>query len=498
MLQPIGFWSYSRDDDKRSRGRLSQLRALFSDELQSRVGRTPRVELFQDVQAIAYGDEWENKLQLALQDASFIIPILTPAFLQSEWCCREVTRFLEMAALSGRRPLVFPIHYVPTDHVCPDRLDECHDGTVLHFLRSRHFCDLRLLRHEPADSAEVTRSIEKLADAIFIALRSEQNAIDAKSTSEVPNTPMEAISASPLHQASIGSLPPSVRSPIVDKQSDQIARSTKLVVIPPSEPIQLPRDVTNHEESNYPRMVLVSAGSFLMGIPDGECQHESASANARPQHRVTIKHEFYLGEFPVTHGEYSRYVAESGYTSDRGAWRQSSFPQDDRHPVINVSHADAEAYAAWLSRKTGHVYRLPTEAEWEYAARAGTVTANYWGDDIADMRRHSGVRRSGTTPVGLFLPNGFGLYDMLGGVWEWMADVWHDSYKGAPTDGSAWTTHGNQSRRVLRGGSWLFGNDSARVDRRSDTDSSYRSDDVGFRVAKTYFRIDDLRYGFQA
>ncbi len=139
----------------------------------------------------------------------------------------------------------------------------------------------------------------------------------------------------------------------------------------------------------------------------------------------------------------------------------------DRRPVVNVSWQGAMAYCVWLSVQTGRVYRLPSEAEWEYAARAGTTSAFWWGDQIdsslANYNGHStyadgskGEYRQRTLPVGSFQPNPFGLYQVHGNVWEWCLDSWHDGYSGAPTDGSAWET-GGQASRVRRGGSWYYG-----------------------------------------
>ena len=159
--------------------------------------------------------------------------------------------------------------------------------------------------------------------------------------------------------------------------------------------------------------------------------------------------------------------------------------------MINVSWADAVAYCEWLSTETGKLYRLPSEAESEYACRAGTTTARWWGDGISYNRanfRESGSEWSGerTSPVDTLDPNPFGLHDMLGNVWEWVEDCWHEDYTGAPTDGSAWleANDGHCGRRVLRGGSWfikpLFVRSAVRY--WSKTDS--RKNDMGFRLAQ--------------
>src|SRR5262249_41141090 len=164
------------------------------------------------------------------------------------------------------------------------------------------------------------------------------------------------------------------------------------------------------------------------------------------------------GRFPVTRGEYEVFAKDQGITSGPGDWRDSGFPQTDRDPVILVSLAQAEAYIAWLSRKTGHTYRLPSEAEWEYAARAGTRSPWFWGDRLESGAPYAWSidqwSRRGTSPVGEHRePNVFGLYDMVGNVQQWTADCFNDSYNGAPTDGSAWRT-GDCKSQIKRGGSW--------------------------------------------
>ncbi len=167
----------------------------------------------------------------------------------------------------------------------------------------------------------------------------------------------------------------------------------------------------------------------------------------------------------MTRGQFAAFVKAAGHkTSDR--WRDPGFTQDDSHPVVCVTWDDAKAYAAWLEKVTGRPYRLLSEAEWEYVARAGTVTPFWWGSSIAPAQANydgnyvyagggsKGEFREGTVPVGSFDPNPWGLYNVHGNVWEWCEDTWHDSYRGAPTDGSAWVSKGIDRGRVVRGGGW--------------------------------------------
>jgi formylglycine-generating enzyme required for sulfatase activity len=201
-----------------------------------------------------------------------------------------------------------------------------------------------------------------------------------------------------------------------------------------------------------PEMVSIPAGSFRMGADEGDANH-------KPAHTVRIK-SFALAKTEVTFAQWEACVADGGcnglHPAD-GGWGRGN------RPVINVEWDDAQAYVQWLSRKTGKKYRLPTEAEFEYSARGGTTTAYPWGNEASINNAHCAgcsddpysFVGSPPVPVASFPPNPFGLYDMLGNVAEWVEDCWHDTYDGAPTDGSAWTKDANCDKRVLRGGSFF-------------------------------------------
>ncbi|MSP01782.1 MAG: hypothetical protein EXR07_12150 [Acetobacteraceae bacterium] len=227
-----------------------------------------------------------------------------------------------------------------------------------------------------------------------------------------------------------------------------------------------------------PDMVLIPRGTFLMGIPPEESKREGSERfdkNAQPQREVTIGRPFLLGRSPVTVGEYAVFARETDRPREK-----PEFPQTDRHPAVNVGFADAAAYAAWLSERTGDAYRLPSEAEWEYACRAGTIAAQYWGD--AWDPKMANAESHGTSEVGDFPANPWGLLDMLGNVWEWTEDTGHDDLRKAPRDGTAWTTGG--SGRVLRGGSWNYVRRFNRAGYRVWGYDAPRSW-VGFRLART-------------
>lgn len=283
--------------------------------------------------------------------------------------------------------------------------------------------------------------------------------------------------------------------------------------------------------ANCPEMVPLPAGSFTMGIT---AEREIAfgmpapqAGKAAPVHRVTFGKGFAMAKYPVTVAQFRAFVDESGYRASdscytqhkvdghyiyenvRGfSWRSPGFPQGDDHPVVCVSAEDGEAYARWLSRKTGHAYAVPNEAQYEYALRAGTTTAYFWGDtrdaaactysnqpdlDQADALgapsdpKYRFQCRDGyayTSPVTAFKPNPWGLHDMAGNIWEWTADCLNDNYEGAPTDGSTWTT-GDCDARPSRGGSYGNAAFSTYAAVRAPRHAGYVGHSWGFRVVRT-------------
>ena len=241
-----------------------------------------------------------------------------------------------------------------------------------------------------------------------------------------------------------------------------------------------------------PELIVIPSGSFTMGVAPGEELRENLGSDFRgrsePAHVVRVR-GFLAGRFEVTRGQYRRFVEATGRSNDgcfvwggdryvldgTKSWRDPGYLQEDTHPATCVSWEDATAYAAWLSALTGKTYRLLTEAEWEYVARAGSVASRPWGDDPSQSCAHAnGADRSlaavmpaarswgvlqcddgyaHTAPVGRYAANAFGVHDMLGNVWEWTQDCWNPGYAGAPADGSAWST-GDCGMRAVRGGSW--------------------------------------------
>jgi formylglycine-generating enzyme required for sulfatase activity len=286
-----------------------------------------------------------------------------------------------------------------------------------------------------------------------------------------------------------------------------------------------------------PEMVALPAGRFLMGSSADEkawaASHgagRGSVADEAPQHQVSVP-SFALGRYDITRGEYAAFVRETGYPAGDGCgrgraifkwqkdpattWQKPGHAQTERDPVICVSWHDARAYVAWLNQKAqpngkasaDGPYRLPSEAEWEYAARAGTTTMFYWGDDDAAAPAHAWFNldsgcdsiagiycaHGNPQPVGAKPPNAFGLFDMAGNVWQWTEDCYDNSYAGIPADGRANDVTSTDSTardargaclRVDRGGSWMFPAWLLRPATRERNPADYRDDIMGFRVAK--------------
>ena len=233
--------------------------------------------------------------------------------------------------------------------------------------------------------------------------------------------------------------------------------------------------------SGCPIMIVIPAGKFTMGSPENEPDREASEG---PQHDVAVAEPFAVSKFEVTFEEWDACVAAARCAGVPDHWGRG------RMPVINVSWGDAKQYLAWLSELTQKEYRLLTEAEWEYAARAGSATRYFWGGNPRSGTANcdgcgSSWDRQQTAPVGSLEPNAFGLYDMLGNVWEWVEDSWHENYKDAPIDASAWLTGGDPDYHVIRGGSWRNEGELVRTAVRVDRNIHVRFDTLGLRIART-------------
>jgi formylglycine-generating enzyme required for sulfatase activity len=254
---------------------------------------------------------------------------------------------------------------------------------------------------------------------------------------------------------------------------------------------------TLRDGSKGPQMVVIPAGSFATGSPEGEKGRFNTEG---PVHTVRFDRPFAIAKHEVTFDQWEACVRAGGceHRPDDEGWGRG------HRPVINMSWHDAQAYVAWLSKETGQGYRLPSEAEWEYAARAGTQAARHWGEDpdracdYANVADNAAKRQFGwtwvhkcddgfaqTAPAGSFKANKFRLQDMLGNVVEWTEDCWNSSYVAAPDDGSTWAK-GNCERRVLRGGSWNTKPGLVRAAVRGGAHAAVRTMIMGFRPARTY------------
>jgi formylglycine-generating enzyme required for sulfatase activity len=586
----VGFFSYSREDDKDSLGALSALRERIQRELRSQLGRQPNTfRLWQDKEAISFGTLWEDRINAAVAESVFFIPVITPTAVRSRHCKFELDSFLAREAALGRTDLVFPIYYIEIE-AFEDSVAQKNDP-VLSVIAKRQYRDWREFRHRDINETDVKKAIEDFCKDIRGALNRpwvspeerekqeaearERAAEDERQRQEAEAKRREAeteearrrrerdaaaereaeerlskegeedqrrqpeekhrrvkprpawppsrralASAGVLGVVVLGSAavwfadtrraPVSVETPAMQPppapvSPDPPVPAQAASAQSPAPPVQLapggdvplspdreralkPKD-TFKECDNCPEMVVVPAGAFTMGSPEGESGRYD---NEGPQHAVTIGSPFAAGKFAVTFEQWDACVADGGCNgykpSDQGwgrGWR----------PVINVSWNDATAYAAWLSRKTGKNYRLLSEAEREYVTRAGTTTPFWWGASISTQQANydgtftysngpKGEDRGRTLPVDLFGPNPWGLYQVHGNVWEWTQDCRHDSYTGAPSDGSAWIT-GDCSRRVLRGGAWSLDPRGLRAANRYWSTPVDRSYVVGFRLERT-------------
>ena len=365
----------------------------------------------------------------------------------------------------------------------------------------------------------------------------EESAAEAKA-----NTPEESPLTSPplTTQAIPESPPPPIISTLnappdaIDSEVTQLdqeeERKAEAAAVPVQPSLPPAAEPCRDREGEGPEMVLIEAARFAMGLPASETGRVDREG---PQHRVAVVRPFAIARCETTVGQFRRFVQAENFKTDaeKGggcfvydpksdnwtrregtSWRDpgfdKSFEQSDSHPVVCVSYNDARAYARWLSERTGAEYRLPSEAEWEHAARAGSLGSRFWENDPQDACAFANGAdltlgqhypdwawelvdcKDGfvfTAPVGSFRANAFGLADMLGNAREWVEDCWHDNYKGAPVDGSAWLEigGGDCALRVLRGGSWDDGPWVVRSAFRDWGTADVANDNVGFRLART-------------
>lgn len=385
---------------------------------------------------------------------------------------------------------------------------------------SRLISALELKDSSVMESAEVQSLIAGAKSELkILALRAskleqELEALKGRGRSGTEDEQFAHLAAQPGRQDVVDSRPIEP-----EDQTSEIERALAETTQKREEGLESTRPGDQFRDCSYcPEMVSIPAGMFSMGSPVDENDRYDDEG---PLRQVTIDRPFGLGKYEVTRGEFALFVSRSGYEATGCAfhdgkdwvddqnlnWLSPGYEQTDDDPVVCVNWDDTRAYAGWLSEETGETYRLPSEAEWEYAARAGSSTSYFWGDDIGMACDYAnGYDQKGreiiglpyetfpcddgyaqTAPVGSFRPNAFGLHDMTGNVWEWVEDSWHDDYEGAPTDQRAWIESGDE-RRVLRGGSWRYNPRNLRTAKRRKAEHDNRNRGDGFRIAKTLRR----------
>jgi formylglycine-generating enzyme required for sulfatase activity len=423
LKPPDAFLSYTRFDDQRARGKISQLRNELADAVRAVTGEP--FEIFQDTDGIGLGEHWPGKLDQMLDEARFFIPILTPSYFKSPACRDELDKFFRLEKEKKRRDLILPIYYLDCD-VLEEREERLADrlATAIH---ERQRYDLRQLRHHGFSTRKMAIEIERLARAIRDAKR--------RGAAPVPHPRPQPGAVSGALGGTFG--------------SDSVARTVLTPIGFELSPGTVFRDI---DAPWCPELVMIPPGEFMMGSTAAEREWAVEQGGQwalvereKPQHLVRIAYSLAVGRYPITFEEYGYFARTTARAQpDDKGWGRG------RRPVINVNWEDAKSFVAWLSFQTGQSYRLLSEGEWEYACRAGTTTRFWWGDEITPKNASYVSQAGETSKVGSYPANPFGLSDTHGNVWEWVEDCWNENYKGAPDDGSAWTS-GDCGRRVLRG-----------------------------------------------
>jgi len=438
------FISYRREDSGGWTGRLAaDLRREF-----------PNAQVFQDIASIEIGEDFVEVVRRALASSAAVIVVIGPRWLNAkdeqgnrrlddrkDWVRLEISESLKRVGLR-----VVPVQVgggsMPRAADLPKPLKAL-------ARRNAHEITDKRWDHDISQLVAVLKKIE--------SLNATRRSIAPAKNRPVPATPISAGSAEQLEVLRDG----------VWWRSNAAAAD-------------LPPGVIFRDAPYAPEMVVIPSGSFKMG----SWSFKNRRMDIGPVHEVTIAYAFAAARYAVTFDEWHHFVETGGtnHRPDDEGWGRAG------RPLINVSWQDAQTYVGWLSSKIAKRYRLLSEAEWEYAARAGTTTRYPWGDNpkkgYANLnltREH--IQLVKTQPVGSFEPNGFGLHDMIGNVWEWVQDCWNGSYSGAPDDGRAWES-GDCENRVVRGGAYHDGQE-LHVASHSFRKATDRRFDTGFRVART-------------
>jgi formylglycine-generating enzyme required for sulfatase activity len=515
------FISYSRKDS-----------AAFADELVAGLevaGFAP----FLDRHDIAAGEDWEARLGGLIAQSDTVVFVVSPEAVKSKQCTWEVDRTLELS----KRLLPVIFKSVP-DHDIPEKLRRfqfvpfdsgfarplsqlaealrvdlqwIREHTRIGDLATRWDKEERpewlLLRGDGIDEARRwmearNAAAPEITDAQRAFVKASEEAESARLDKE-----REQLKATVRQQrriawllagvtvllgASILGLIGWIFESLITQEWNRFwkeapyrgANFQNFVLKPHDERALKPGEVFRECKKDCPKMIVVPAGKFMMGSPENEPNRDP---NEGPQHLVTITRPFAVSIFDVTFDDWDACRKVGGCPREGGV-NDHGWGRGDR-PVINVNWDDAQAYVGWLRRMTGKEYRLLSGAEWEYAARAGTKTAFYWGDEIDKQnanchRCENEWSKLRTSPVRSFDPNKFGLFDMAGNVWQWVQDCYNDDYNGAPTDGSAWVT-GDCAKRIVRGASWYYYPVDPRSAYRYGDKKDDRNYNTGFRVRRT-------------
>jgi formylglycine-generating enzyme required for sulfatase activity len=493
------FISYSRSDLVRA----EQLR----DQL-----RLQRFEAYLDRHDILPGEPWQERLAKLIEAADVVIFLISPDSVASEICDWEVNE----AERLGKRLLPLVIRETPTNLV-PGRLrrlnftfmrDSAEEAEGLASLTTAIHTDVSWIREHTrlsqlaSDWDRSERRIEFLlrgsslsAAELWISDRARGGAAPSPLHREfIQASRAEALRAAARAgrtQVLIAILVAAATLSVgylgwVNRSRLEFqARLMLDTVVPAALSESSERDLKSGQSlkecASCPEMIVIPAGSFVMGSPDDE-----GTDSERPQHKVTISKRFAVSRFLVTFAQWDACMAHGGceHPADDRGWGRGLIP------VTDISWNDAQRYVAWLSKQTGKQYRLLSEAEWEYAARAGRDDRYPWGSDLGVGRANcpgwgSEWEDKQPSPVGTFPPNSFGLYDMIGNLWEWVEDSWHPDYDGAPQDGSVWGG-GDDSKRVTRGGSWgVTAGECYSAYRDFARPPDFRNYIFGIRVART-------------
>jgi formylglycine-generating enzyme required for sulfatase activity len=511
------FISYSRRDG-----------AEFADELVAGLdlaGFAP----FLDRHDIAAGEDWEARLGGLIAQSDTVVFVITPEAIKSEQCAWEVDKTLEMSKR------LLPVIYKPVpDTNIPEKLrrlqfvrfdigrgfarplselaealrqdvdwirEHTRFGELAARWQARSRPESLLLRGDELEAAKAWVSKRRSeAPQITDLQRTFLDASEAAESSRLAGERARleemrrALEATRKHQrqaafllSGVGILMATIIAVLVVWWKEQSIRDNLFwftnvrgyVLTATRERALRPKDVFK-ECANCPDMVVIAAGEFVMGSPANE---KSRVSTETPQHKVTIARPFAVAKFELTFDEWNVCSNHGDCPRDIGASNIGRGQQ----PVITVNWEDAQRYVRWLSRVTGKSYRLLSESEWEYAARAATLTRYSFGDDeslVGHYGWHTENSGHQAHPVGEKRPNEFGLYDMHGNVWEWVEDCWNSDFKGAPADGAAWL-NGECSRRVIRGGSWNEDAGVLRSASRNRSTTGDRGNNLGLRVART-------------